>query len=78
LVAFVLVQVRVDDCPLSIVVGFADNVTVGAVGAGGGGGGGGGAIGAFFLQPPASIRISKHRTIEAWLMHFRLFIVLLL
>jgi hypothetical protein len=40
-VAFVVCQVRVVDCPLSIVFGLADSVAVGAVGAGGGGGGGG-------------------------------------
>src|SRR5262249_23116753 len=41
-VAFVVCQVKVDDCPLSIVSGLAVNVAVGAAGAGGGGGGGGG------------------------------------
>ena len=41
-VALVVCQVSVDDCPLSIVSGFAVNVAVGCAGGGGGGGGGGG------------------------------------
>jgi hypothetical protein len=53
LVALVESQVNVEDCPLSMEVGAAESVTVGAgfgAGATGGGGAGGGA-GAFFLQP---------------------------
>ena len=41
-VAFVVCQVKVDDCPLSIASGLALNDAVGSAGAGGGGGGGGG------------------------------------
>ena len=55
LVALVELQDNVEDCPLSIDVGSAERVTVGA-GAGGGAtgaGGGGGGAGAFFLQPLA-------------------------
>jgi len=50
-VALLVCQVKVVDCPLSIVLGFAVSEAVGAAG-GGGGGGGGGAT--FFLQPPNS------------------------
>ena len=74
LVAPVVVHDKVEDWPLSIVLGLADRVAVGADGAGGGGGGGGGATGAFFLQPPASISNIRHRITEARLRYFCLFI----
>jgi hypothetical protein len=48
-VAFVVCQLRVDDCPLSIVSGLAASEAVGAAGGGGGGGGGGGC---FLWQAP--------------------------
>lgn len=59
--AFVESQVNVEDCPLSIDVGDAEMVTVGAgFGAGAtGGGGGGGGTGAFFLQPLEKKTINK-------------------
>ena len=74
LVAPVVVQDNVEDWPLSIVVGLADSVAVGAAAGGGGGGGGGGATGAFFLHPPASISNSRHSMTEARLRYFCLFI----
>ena len=74
-----LLQVNVEDPPLSMVVGFAVNVTVGAAAGGGGGAGGGGAAtGAFFLQPPASMSSSRQKTAEVRPGDFRLFIILLL
>lgn len=76
LVAPVVVQDSVADWPLSIVVGLADRVAVGATAGGGGGGGGGGATGAFFLHPPASISNKRHRMTEARLRYFCVFIIL--
>jgi hypothetical protein len=46
--AFSVLQVSVEDCPGSMVPGFADKVAVTGLGAGGGGGGCGGC---FFPQP---------------------------
>ena len=74
LVAPVVVHESVEDWPLSIVLGLADRVAVGADAGGGGGGGGGGATGAFFLQPLASISNIRHRITEARLRYFCLFI----
>src|SRR5207253_11292038 len=48
-VAFVVCQVSVEDCPLSIASGLAVRLAVGAAGGGGGGGGGGGC---FLWQAP--------------------------
>ena len=79
LVEPVVIHDSVDDWPLSIVAGLADRVAVGAAaGAGGGGGGDGGSTGTFFLHPPASINNKRHRTTEARLRYFCLFIILLL
>jgi hypothetical protein len=78
LVALVVLQDRVEDCPRSMVVGSADNVTVGAAaGAGGGGGGGAVAIGAFFLQPAIVNSNNKPRVSEATLRSFLWIIILL-
>src|SRR5262245_14970306 len=74
LVAPVVIHDKVEDWPLSIVLGLAESVAVGAAAGGGGGGGGGGATGAFFLQPPASISNIRHRITEARLRYFCLFI----
>lgn len=75
LVAPVEVQERVEDWPLSIVLGLADKVTVGAAAGGGGGGGAGGVtMGAFFLHPPASMSNSRHRMVQARVRYFCLFI----
>src|SRR5438552_9934605 len=48
-VAFVVCQLSVVDCPLSMVLGLAVSEAVGAAGGGGGGGGGGGV---FLWQAP--------------------------
>src|SRR6516225_8561086 len=48
-VAFEVRQLKVDDCPLSILSGLAASEAVGAAGGGGGGGGGGGC---FLWQAP--------------------------
>src|SRR5579864_3714806 len=58
-VAFVVCQVSVDDCPLSMVSGLAVNDAVGAAGGGGGGGGGGGC---FLWHAPSSITAPSAKT----------------
>src|SRR5215472_244465 len=68
-VALVVCQLRVDDCPLSMVSGLAASDAVGAAGGGGGGGGGGGC---FLWQAPRN-RIAPSAKTRAILLSFSCF-----
>jgi hypothetical protein len=66
-VAPVVLHVRVEDSPFSIVEGLADKLAVGlATSTCGGGGGASFVTGGFFLQPPASSNKKRERITVAW------------
>src|SRR3984893_17222129 len=62
-VAFVEVQLSVDESPLSMEDGSAESVTVGCAGAGADAGAGGGVVATgFFLQPPVKMVATRPAT----------------
>ena len=66
IVAWVVLQFKVDDCPDSIAAGSAENITLGSgADAVTGADGAGGAITALFLQPGVIINVENARVSRA-------------
>ena len=73
--AWVVLQVRVEDFPFWMVAGSVERVAVGLGGGGGGGGASGGATGTCFLQPPENAMSSANRHSAAKFKDLPVFII---